>query len=275
MASVEWLPTGFGFDAGGERFEDALEWAASCGMHYLELAPDKPPNQLEQWPAERVRRVRERAADAGIALGLHPSSAVNVAETNTFFTARTEEWMDRILELGAALGVRWSVAHGGYFFGSDLEERRAAAIARVKRAVERAEAAGIPLWLENHNPEPRYSELNYLPVDREQLSWFFEAIESPYLGLSFNVIHANQLEEGWGPMLRQFADRIREVRLADNRGFQEEHLAPGQGHIDFPAVFSALRDIGFQGPLLLAFSGREPKAAAMMAWGSEPLAASG
>lgn len=260
------LPTGFGFDAGGERFEDALEWAAQHGLRYLELAPDKTPNALDQWPPDRVRRVRERAEAAGVVLGLHPSSAVNVAETNAFFTPTTDAWMDRILELGVALGCRFSVVHGGYAFGSDLPQRREAGVRRVARAVAKAAAAGISLWLENHNPEPAGSEITYLPVDREQLSWFFDAIDSPFLGLSLNVIHAHQLREGWAPMLRQYAHKVREVRIADNRGFEEEHLAPGRGNLDFPAVFAALRQARFHGPVLLAFAGRAEKLAAMEAW---------
>jgi sugar phosphate isomerase/epimerase len=48
-------------------------------------------------------------------------------------------------------------------------------------------------------------------------------------------------------------DRIGEVRLADNKGDKEEHLFPGDGTIDFGAMFRALEARGYRGHYTCAF----------------------
>ena len=47
--------------------------------------------------------------------------------------------------------------------------------------------------------------------------------------------------------------RIGEVRLADNLGDREVHLNPGQGNIDFAALFQRLEVSGYQHHYMMAF----------------------
>jgi sugar phosphate isomerase/epimerase len=47
--------------------------------------------------------------------------------------------------------------------------------------------------------------------------------------------------------------RCGEVRLADCRGTHEEHLRPGEGTIDFPAMFAAIEASGYRGHYMQAF----------------------
>ena len=54
-----------------------------------------------------------------------------------------------------------------------------------------------------------------------------------------------------GPFVRAFPDRIHAVQLSDNRRTVDEHLAIGDGVIDFGQVLAALRRIDFAGPLII------------------------
>ena len=60
-----------GFDAGGMRLEDALEWATHHGLQYIDFNADQQPNHLDAWDAARVRAIRQRCERADIHLGLH------------------------------------------------------------------------------------------------------------------------------------------------------------------------------------------------------------
>jgi sugar phosphate isomerase/epimerase len=51
--------------------------------------------------------------------------------------------------------------------------------------------------------------------------------------------------------------RCGEVRLADCRGTHEEHLRPGEGTIDFPALFAAIEKSGYRGHYMQAFGSLE------------------
>jgi hypothetical protein len=48
-----------GFDAGGTRLEDALQWAATHHLHYVDFNADTGANYLAAWSDERIRSVRE------------------------------------------------------------------------------------------------------------------------------------------------------------------------------------------------------------------------
>jgi sugar phosphate isomerase/epimerase len=47
--------------------------------------------------------------------------------------------------------------------------------------------------------------------------------------------------------------RCGEVRLADCRGTHEEHLKPGEGTIDFTAMFAAIEKSGYRAHYMQAF----------------------
>jgi sugar phosphate isomerase/epimerase len=49
--------------------------------------------------------------------------------------------------------------------------------------------------------------------------------------------------------------RMEEVRLADNRGGKEEHLRPGEGNLDFEAMFRMIEASGYRGHYMLAWEG--------------------
>ena len=56
-----------------------------------------------------------------------------------------------------------------------------------------------------------------------------------------SVAHAHLVPEGWRGFLDAFgAEHIGQVRLNDNTGEYKIHLVPGEGTIDFEAVFTTL-----------------------------------
>jgi sugar phosphate isomerase/epimerase len=127
-------------------------------------------------------------------------------------------------------------------------------LARLKRIVAYAESVGALLLLENLNFEPDDAEVHYLAHTVEECRVYFDAITSKNFGMAFTINHANLVPDGIGGFLDAFGvDRIGEVRLADNNGDKEVHLNPGEGNIDFPAVFSRLEDSGYQGHYAMAF----------------------
>ena len=57
--------------------------------------------------------------------------------------------------------------------------------------------------------------------------------------------------------MRSISGRCGEVRLADCRGIIEEHLYPGQGGIDFAAMFARIEIEGYRGHYMQAFGSLE------------------
>ena len=233
--------------------EPAVEWAVKHKVPCIDLCLDQTPELLERG-SRRLAAARKKLEGAGIRLGLHTLSAVNIAETSPFVGAATDAYLASYLDAAKKLGAGWIVVHGGYHFGSDKRPRMEAAVARIARAAKAAEKKKVKLLLENLNPEPEQAEVHYLAHDLEECRYYFERLDSPALGWSFTVNHAhirpNRIDAFMAGLDMR---RCGEVRLADCRGTHEEHLRPGEGTIDFPAMFAAIEASGYRGHYMQAF----------------------
>ena len=66
--------------------------------------------------------------------------------------------------------------------------------------------------------------------------------------------------EGWAGFLDIFGvDNIGQVRINDNNGDYEIHLVPGEGTIDFDALFKRLNAMGYKGWFSLGFGNAADK----------------
>ena len=229
--------------------EEGIEWAARNEVYYIDAQTDIAPNALESFDDARCKSVREACEKHGIHLGLHTLSGVNVAEFSPFCRDAVDEYMKAYVDLCGKVGAEWIVVHGGYHFTACRKLRMQAAIERLQRIADYAEKNGALLLLENLNWEPVLAEVNYMPVTPAECRIFFDALQSPAIQWSFTANHAHFLP---GVGVEKFIDamdfsRCREVRLADNNGSYEIHQQPGEGTIDFGALFRKIEGLGYDG----------------------------
>jgi sugar phosphate isomerase/epimerase len=238
--------------------EEGIAWAAQHDVRVVDIEIDRAPNALASFLGPRGEALRAACGASGIALGLHTLSAVNVAELSPFVSEAVDQYLRAYIDAARRLGAGWVVVHAGYHFTGDYRERRAAALERLKRIVGHAEEHGVTLLLENLNREPADAEVHYLAFNLEEWSFYLDAIRSPALRAAFTVNHAHLVPEGIaGHLAALDIARLTEVRLADNRGDKEQHLRPGEGTIDFVALFRALEGAGFAGHYMNAFGTRD------------------
>jgi sugar phosphate isomerase/epimerase len=252
-----------GFDAGPRALEGALEWAVRHGFHHVDFNADIGPNHMAQWPSDRVRTLRDTCGRHDIHLGLHTLSGVNVAEFSPHVSEGVDAYLRANVDLAMRLGGEWVVVHAGFHFSGAQEARKAASLERLKRLTAHAERAGATLLLENLNLEPEHAEVHYLAHTVEECRPYFDQIQSERFGWAFTVNHSHLVPEGIGGFLDAFGiTRIGEVRLADNTGEYEVHLNPGEGTIDFKALFQRLEGAGYAKHYSMAFGGEADKLAA-------------
>jgi sugar phosphate isomerase/epimerase len=244
-----------GIDVGRKlSIEDGIAWAGEHGVRFIDCQTDVPPNALGSFDERRAAAIAEAAARHEVTIGLHTLSAVNIAEFSPFVSEAADNYLRAYIETAKRLGAAWVVVHGGYHFTADYQERRAASIERLRRAAALAEEHGVKLLLENLNKEPPDAEVHYMPFNLEECLYWFERLKSPSLGWSFTVNHAHMCPEGIEGTIRGMGlARCGEVRLADNRGDKEEHLLPGEGTIDFRAMFRRIEGAGYRGHYTCAF----------------------
>jgi len=249
-------PARIGIDVGEKLpLEDAVQWAAGHGVRIIDVQLDGGHNAFTRIDAARAGRIRDRCERDSIQLGLHTSSAVNIAELAPLVGDAVDAYLTAYVDAAAMLGAGWIVVHAGYHFSSNVTRRMEAGLDRLRRVLDHAETKGPRLLLENLNKEPPDAEVHYLAHTIEEWRWYYEKIQSPAFGLSFTANHAHLVPEGVEGFLAAMPlDLVAEVRLADCfRNGKEEHLLPGQGDFDFVGLFRTLNARGFQGHYTNAF----------------------
>lgn len=245
-----------GVDIGRKlKLEDAIAWASRHDVRCIDIELDTGANAVTRFDASRAAAVRDAAARAGILLGLHTSSAVNVAEYAPLLADAVDAYLRAYIDAAALLDAAWIVVHAGYHFSSDVPERMQAGLQRLQRMTSYAETKRTRLLLENLNKEPPDAEVHYLAHTLDEWRWYYERIASPALGLSFTANHAHLVPEGVAGFVDAMPiERVAEVRLADCfRNGREQHLPPGAGDFNFPDLFLRLEAKGFTGHYMTAF----------------------
>jgi sugar phosphate isomerase/epimerase len=266
-------PARIGIDVGRKLpLEDAVAWAAAHDVQIIDIQLDTGANVVTSIDAARALAVRRSCDRHGIRLGLHTLSAVNVAEYAPFIGDAVDAYLRAYIDAAALLGAGWIVVHAGFHFSADVPQRMQAGLDRLRRAADYAAKHTVLLLLENLNKEPLDAEVHYLAHTIEEWRWFYEKLDSPALQLSFTANHAHLVPEG----VSGFIDaiplfRVREVRLADCfRNGHEEHLNPGQGDFDFPALFGTLEAKGYTGHYMNAFGSLDDMLAARTLFAGMP-----
>jgi len=245
-----------GIDVGRRlRLEDAIQWAAAHDVRYIDIQLDTADNVLTNLDDARAAGIRMSCERLGIHLGLHTSSAVNVAEYSPYVAEAVDRYLKAYVDVSQKLRAEWIVVHAGYHFTSDKEVRMAAGLERLKRIVDYAEKKSALILLENLNKEPENAEVHYLAHTTEEWRFYFVPIQSPAFKLSFTVNHAHLVPEGIAGFVDAIdMNRVEEVRLADCfRNGYEAHLKPGAGDLDFADMFARIEGAGFAGHYMNAF----------------------
>jgi sugar phosphate isomerase/epimerase len=245
-----------GVDVGRKLpLEEAVSWAAAHRVRFIDVQLDTRPNAIVTFDDARAGALRGNCERHGLHLGLHTSSAVNVAEYAPYVGDAVERYLEAYVDAARRLGAEWIVMHAGFHFTSDRDQRMQTGRERLKRIVAYAESKGALILLENLNKEPAEAEVHYLAHTVEEWRYYFDAIQSPAFKLSFTANHAHLVPEGVAGFVDAIdVNRVEELRLADCfRNGHEVHLPPGQGDLDFGDMFRRIEAKGFRGHYMNAF----------------------
>ena len=114
-----------------------------------------------------------------------------------------------------------------------------------------AKESGVHVNIENVN-DIRPQKLTAPFTRASDMMELLEKIGEPSFGLCLDTGHAHIMSQDIPEMIRIFGKRLRTVHLHDNLGMispahPDQHMFPGGGTIDFPAVFRALHECNFTG----------------------------
>jgi sugar phosphate isomerase/epimerase len=244
---------GFAF----HRLEDAARILADLGYDGIALTPDV--HHLDPLRAT----AREVAAFGSLLERLHLKVVI---ETGARFVldparkhrpslldppdeaARRLAFLERCVDLAADLGAPVASTWSG---NGPPGQPRAEAMARLadglRRLCDHAASRRVRVGFE---PEPG------MAVERGA-DWpaVKKAVGHPALGLALDVGHCLATREGDpAAFVRTHRDDLVVLQLDDHRPGVHDHLAFGEGEVDFGSVARAVRETGFAGPLEVELS---------------------
>ena len=114
----------------------------------------------------------------------------------------------------------------------------------IEELYERSTQLGFNLAVETAPYKPKINE-RY--PDSKEIADFVRSFAKPDLNIIIDINHSN-LHENLVKVCENCRGIIAHVHMSDNHGAWEDHLPPGEGNIDFPEVFVALRANGYTGP---------------------------
>lgn len=215
-----------------------LRWAKEVGFSGMEFLCE-PPWHPEGWSTEERNAVRKMALEHGLTISLHaPISDVNLMSPHPSAQALAEEELAATLSLASLIGATSITFHLGYQppMGIPYEPPWEGAKRAIQRLGKKALGLGIKLCLEN---DPKLSGV-YL--------WDLGCFRKILLELG--IPGTLDLGHAWtahgNETIRYLAGLVpllSTVHLHDNHGELDEHLALGEGVVDFAQAWPHLSKV--------------------------------
>ncbi|HTI49778.1 MAG TPA: sugar phosphate isomerase/epimerase family protein [Planctomycetaceae bacterium] len=241
------------------RWTDALELLAEVGYESVAITLDH--HCLDPFAtglAGEVSRMRTRLERLKLASVIETGARFlldpRVKHEPTLLSPTTEERARRIDFLKRAIDIASDLGSDAVSFWSGILrepipperalERLAAGCAEV---IDYASRKNVRLAFE---PEPGMFIESF--ADYRKL---LDRVDGTNVGLTIDIGHVQCVEtEPIANSLREWSERLFNVHIEDMRRGVHEHLRFGEGEIDFPPVFAALKEIGYQGGLYVELS---------------------
>ncbi len=232
-------------------FLDRIRIAADLGYEYADMF------YIDQTSGETgpkdAAAIAKTAREAGVtitnALIDGPNGKITGGLTNP---AHREAWLKRAdrtfafcneAEIGAVI-----VCTGDIVEGISHEEMRRAVIDGLKTTAEKAEAAGIDLWLEPLND--RIDHTGYFCTGSDQGAEICRAVGSPRMKMLFDIYHMQIMEGDLAGHVERNLDVIAQFHLAGHPGRHE----PWLGEINYPFLLPRIVEMGYEGVFSLEYA---------------------
>jgi D-psicose/D-tagatose/L-ribulose 3-epimerase len=249
-----------------ERLAELAPRLRGWGFDLVEL----PVEQLGDWSAERAAEVlAEHGLGASVAVAMAPGRELCGADEET--VAATQAFLRECVDIAATVGAG---AIAGPIYTSTGRTWRIAPDERrrlyrelresLAPVCDHAGTRGITVALE---PLVRY-ETSLLNTVEQALD-AIDGLPEESCGLLVDTYHTNVEEKDFAAAFRLAGPRLAHVHAsANDRG------APGDDHIDWEGFRDALRDAGYDGPVVIESFTAENESIATAASVWRPLAAS-
>ena len=221
---------------------ECVKWAKAHDFDGIELFGSENGTIFEKLPEERLAEIARFARDNGIELSLHPW---------TDWTNLSDEELCGIYTLYAEKCVRMGMKYINMHM--QFVTNRETGMDRLFRATDKIlpilKKAGVILLYENVPPHG-IRELGSETGDFEALFSYYK--NEPSVQMNIDTGHAN-ITGTMKALASQFPARWAYTHINDNFSVHDDHVAPGDGTMDFSLVAQYAKEAGYTGPLMMEY----------------------
>lgn len=227
---------------------DEIHAIGSLGLDYFELAMDSPEAHYIRLQEQRDA-IHQALGHYGMSLICHLPTFIHTADLTKSIREASHEELLNSLTVGNELGARKVVLHPSFVGGMGRnvpELSRQYAMECLDAVALLAEKGDYRVCLEN-----LFARLTPFTTP-DDFAAVFE--RWPQMAMTLDVGHAFIDGHGMDRILEfinRFGNRIHHVHISDNFGRRDDHLAVGDGDIDFKALISALKKIQYDDTITL------------------------
>ena len=235
--------------------EATIRRVAEIGYDGIEILADVP----HAWPAgllpEQIESLRRTVEECGLEISNVNAFMMNAVadprqpywhpswiDPDPHYRAIRREHTKRSLHLAQAIGAPHITTEPGGPLAEGQSRREASDLfyEELMPCLDMAAELEMPLLIE---PEPE------LLIERfDQYLEFVDRLDSPWVGLNFDIGHAYCVGEDPQDWVEPMASHTMHYHLEDIAASRRhEHLVPGRGAIDFAATLAAIKRTGYDG----------------------------
>ena len=232
---------------------DCLETISRGGFNIIEIC--SLPAHLNYHDADTVARAAHRVEELGMeAYSFHAPFSDHIDISSSDASLREQALVEilQAAEAAAMFQVRYFVIHPGpehWDFNEEKQrlDRLKWAAETLNRVAERCKELGIGCILENKLPHLLFARTS-------DMLWILSTMDSVDVGVCLDTGHANLTGDIYSVM-HKLGPHLRMIHAHDNHGTGDEHLAPGNGNIDWNRLLTELDRTGFRGGFILELAG--------------------
>lgn len=271
IGSVSWNFRGIG---AGPPMDEPIEIIGEMGFDGIELIVSRPEELETYWKEPVISQLRRKLDKYGLEVSqfvLFQSAVAGLsslkvnerdaslkvfergckvaAELKAPFINIVAPWATELKGPSSYLPRYYAVTEGApdvkYHIdiaeGFDFDAVWEQFVKTIKEATAMAKAHGIRFSLENHT--------HTLVPDARTFRMLWDRIQDPALGMNLDIGWI-QLQREYPPVaVYQAGEKLVNVHIRDIDGVGLRFVGIGEGVMDFPGVFKALKEIGFSGYL--------------------------
>lgn len=231
--------------------EGSFAALAAAGIDCIELSL-----HYTKHPAIDYKGTERLARAHGVSLWSYhlpfaPPDVLDVASTDEGVRRHTVAYLSELVKKGADIGIRHFVVHPSSEPKSEGEAREAEMNAAMTSLASLAECAAREGGVIAVEDLPR----SCLGRSTEEIARLISADER--LRVCFDTNHL--LVDDNLRFVEKLGDRIVTLHVSDYDFVDEKHWLPGEGGVDFHALYEALLRIGYTGPWLYELGLNAPK----------------